>query len=286
MARPHPTPFGVDSEKPSTARIYDYFLGGSDNYRVDRATAERIMATVPDSAATVQANRDFLVRAVRFLAGEAGIDQFIDIGSGLPTRLNVHEVAQGVNPEAKVVYVDYDPAVRAYGDVLLATNDSVRFAQQDLREPQEILADPAVRALIDFSRPVAILLIAILPFIYDTEDPEGIMVRLREASAAGSHLVISHIVDDPRSRAVAVTQRQSATRAWTPRSRARIAGFFGEYELLDPGLTLAHRWRPTAPQPGHGSPGGRAEVDESRLNWLLAGVGRKPSPPAGPAQEL
>jgi SAM-dependent methyltransferase len=274
MARPHPTPFGVDSEKPSTARIYDYFLGGNDNYRVDRETAERMIATVPDSAAAVRANRDFLIRAVRFLAGEAGIDQFIDIGSGLPTQLNVHEVAQSFAPDARVVYVDYDPAVRAYGDVLLATNDNVRFAQQDLREPGDILADPAVRTLIDFDRPVAILLIAILPFIYDAEDPDGIVAHLRRSMAPGSYIVISHILDDARSRAIAATQRQSGTRAWTPRSWARIGSFFADLELVEPGLTIASQWRPSK-EPIVNGQGEFTGVDDARLNWLVAGIGRK-----------
>lgn len=275
MARPHPTPFGVDSEKPSTARIYDYFLGGSDNYRVDRDTAERMIAMVPDSVAAVRANRDFLVRAVRFLAGEAGIDQFIDIGSGLPTQLNVHEVAQKFAPEARVVYVDYDPAVRAYGDVLLATNDGVRFAKQDLREPDDILADPAIAALIDFDRPVAILLIAILPFIYDAEDPEGILARLRRKMPPGSYIVISHILDDPRARVIAATQRQSGTQAWTPRSWSRINSFFDGFDLVEPGLAIAAQWRASKETTADG-PGELTEVADAKLNWLVGGMGRKP----------
>ena len=272
MARQHPTPFGVDSDKPSTARIYDYYLGGNDNYRADREAAERMIAAVPESTAAVRSNRDFLIRAVRFLAAEAGIDQYLDIGSGLPTNLNVHEVAQSIVPSARVVYVDYDPAVRAYGDVLLATSDRVRFAQQDLREPDEIFADPAVKALIDFSRPVAILVIAILPFVYDAEDPDGIMARLRQVMAPGSYLVVSHIVDDPRSRAIASTQRQSGTRAWTPRSRDRISSFFADFELVEPGLTVAAHWRPARAGFGHPE---FTEADDAKLNWLLAGVGRK-----------
>jgi SAM-dependent methyltransferase len=275
MARQHPTPFGVDSERPSTARIYDYYLGGTDNYRVDREAAERLMATVPESIAAVRSNRDFLVRAVRFLAGEAGIEQFLDIGSGLPTNLNVHEVAQGVNPSARVVYVDNDPSVRAYGDALLATSDSVRFAQQDLREPQEIFADPAVQGLIDFTKPVAILIIAILPFLYDADDPDGIMARIRRAMAPGSYLVITHVLDESRTRALAATQRQAGTRAWTPRSRDRISSFFADFELVEPGLTVAAHWRPSEES---GAPGRAefSEAEDAKLNWLLGGIGRKP----------
>ena len=279
MARQHPTPFGGDSERPSTARIYDYYLGGTDNYRVDRDAAERMIAAVPESTAAARSNRDFLIRAVRFLAAEAGIDQFLDIGSGLPTNLNVHEVAQSIIPEARVVYVDYDPSVRAYGDALLATGEKVRFAQQDLREPDEIFADPAVKSLIDFSKPVAILLVSILPFIYDAEDPEGIMARLRAVLAPGSYLGISHVLDDPRARAIAATQRQTGTRAGTPRSRARIAGFFDGFEMVEPGLTTASHWRPNLDPdgPNHAK---STEIDDAKLNWLLVGVGRKPLAPA------
>jgi O-methyltransferase involved in polyketide biosynthesis len=274
MARPRPTPFGVDEEKPSTARIYDYYLGGSANYRVDRETAERMIATVPDSVEAVRANREFLIRAVRFLAGEAGIDQFIDIGSGLPTRLNVHEVAQSFAPDARVVYVDYDPAVRAYGDALLATNDGVRFVQQDLRRPEDILADPAVQSLIDFDRPVAILLTGILPFIHEAEDPERIMAQLRRMVAPGSYIAVTHVLDDPRARTITATQRQSGTLAWTPRSRARIGSFFNDLEMVEPGLTIASHWHPSKdPAGGQDEP---AEVDDAKLNWLLAGIGRKP----------
>jgi hypothetical protein len=275
MAPQHPTPFSPDAEKPSTARIYDYYLGGSDNYQADRDAAERMIAVVPESTAAVRANRDFLVRAVYFLAAEAGITQFLDIGSGLPTRLNVHEVARKVVPDARVVYVDYDSAVRAYGDVLLATSGGVRFAEQDLREPGKILADPAVQELIDFSEPVAILLIAILPFIYDAENPDGIVARLRQAMAPGSYLVISHILDEPRSRAIAATQRHSRTREWTPRSHSRIGSFFADFELVEPGLTIASQWRPSSVPPEvYKSP--FTTVDDEKLNWLAAGVGRKP----------
>jgi SAM-dependent methyltransferase len=274
MARDHPTPFGVDSERPSTARIYDYFLGGKDNYRADRDAAEQMMAAVPESVATVQSNRAFLYRAVTFLAREAGITQFLDVGSGLPTQLNVHQVAQNVAPNARVVYVDYDPSVRAYGDVLLSTSENVRFALQDLRRPSEILADPAVVELIDLEKPVAILLISILPFISEADDPDEIMAQLRAAMAPGSYLVISHILDDPRAQAIASTQRHARTHPWTPRTRSRIGGFFEGFDLVEPGLTMASQWRPelAADEDGFAQPGeGRlAEVD-----WLLAGVGRK-----------
>jgi SAM-dependent methyltransferase len=284
VARAHPAQFGIDSEKPSTARIYDYYLGGKDNYLVDREAAERVMAVVPESTAAVQSNRAFLIRAVRFLAAEAGIRQFLDVGSGLPTQLNVHEVAHSVTPDAHVVYVDCDPSVRAYGDALLSTAESVRFAQQDLRRPEEILDDPAVHALIDFTQPVAILLVAILPYIDDPDDPEEIVAKLRQVMAPGSYLAISHILDGPRTQAIANTQRYARTHAWTPRSRDRIAGFFGGFELVEPGLTVAAQWRqePSADAEAGSTPAGygldcdEQPVDLEQISWLLAGIGRKP----------
>ena len=274
MARDRPTPFGVDSDLPSTARIYDYFLGGKENYQVDREAATQMMAAVPESVATVRANREFLARTVRYLAGEAGITQFLDVGSGLPTQLNVHEVAQACSPEAHVVYVDYDSSVRAYGDVLLSTNDSVRFALQDLRQPDQIFADSAVRDLIDFEKPVAILLISILPFINDSDEPWEIVAQLRKAMVPGSYLVISHILDDPRSQAIAATQRFAHTHPWTPRTSEQISDFFEGFDLIEPGLVIASQWRPD-PDPPTSRPFAPEVPEFEKINWLLAGVGVK-----------
>ena len=173
---------------PSTARIYDYLLGGHENYKVDREAAKNMVAAVPDSPTAVRSNRAFLYRAVRYLVGEAGITQFIDIGSGLPTQLNVHQVAHSMRPDTHVVYVDYDPLVNAFGNALLSTTDTVSFARRDLRLPGEVLGDPQVRKLIDFDQPVAVLLIAMLQFIDEDEDPNGIVAQLVDAlpSAATS----------------------------------------------------------------------------------------------------
>lgn len=228
---------------PSTARIYDYLLGGHENYKVDREAAKNMVAAVPDSPTAVRSNRAFLYRAVRYLVGEAGITQFIDIGSGLPTQLNVHQVAHSMRPDTHVVYVDYDPLVNAFGNALLSTTDTVSFARRDLRLPGEVLGDPQVRKLIDFDQPVAVLLIAMLQFIDEDEDPNGIVAQLVDALPSGSYVAISHVVDDPRTRSIAEIQQRANTHAWTPRSAHRIGRFFDGLELVEPGLSVACRWR-------------------------------------------
>lgn len=281
VAMLRPAPSIDDSVLPSTARIYDYLLGGHENYRVDREAAKRMVAAVPDSPTAVRSNRAFLYRAVRFLAGEAGISQFLDIGSGLPTQLNVHEVALGVNPNAHVVYVDYDPLVRAFGNALLASEDSVQFTQRDLRSPDEIFTDPAVRDTIDFDRPVAVLLIAMLQFIDKGENPDGIVAQLRDALPSGSYIAISHVVDNPRTRAITEIQRRSNTHAWTPRAQAHILRLFDGLEIVEPGLSIACRWRPDPDAPMLPLPDDlpilhNPDGTEQDVDWLLAGIGRKP----------
>jgi S-adenosyl methyltransferase len=235
------------------ARIYDYYLGGKDNFRADRETAEQALAATPSVREMARQNRAFLQRAVRFLAGEAGVRQFLDIGTGLPTQGNVHEIAQAVNPEARVVYVDNDPIVLAHSRALLdAPNTAVVLG--DLREPGEILEDPAVTKLIDFHRPVAVLLVAVLHFIRNAEDPVGITAKLRTAMAPGSHLVISHGTTDVQQAQPDVADKvvqayQRSTAPVTLRSREEIERFFGDFELVDPGLEQIQSWRPDGPVP-------------------------------------
>jgi hypothetical protein len=270
-----------DLAQPSTARIYDYFLGGHENYLVDREMAQHVVRAVPDSPTAIRSNRAFLYRAVRYLAAEAGITQFLDIGSGLPTQLNVHEVAHSVNPDARVVYVDYDPLVRAFGNALMATTDTVSFTQRDLREPQEILSDSVVRDLIDFDRPVAVLLIAMLQFVNDDEGPHRIVQQLRDALPSGSYITLSHVVLDKRTQAIAEIQRRSNTVAWTPRPQAQIRHFFDGLDLVEPGLSVAGRWRPDPNAPMLPEPADlpilhNPDGTEQDIEWLLAGIGRKP----------
>lgn len=240
----------LDVKIPNVARVYDYYLGGKDNYAVDRAAAKAMMHAAPESVRAVRENRRFLVRATDYLAREAGIRQFLDIGSGLPTQQNVHEVAQAAAPDARVVYVDNDPIVVTHGQVLLATGANTTFVQADLREPQAILAHPEVTRQIDFGEPVAVLLVAILHFFPDGSDPAGLVAELRSALAPGSHLVISHISDHPSTRVLRAVQARSGARRWYPRSRPEIAAFFDGWNLVDPpGLTAVDQWNPETPDP-------------------------------------
>ena len=270
MADQRPAPAGVDVSRPNGARIYDYMLGGKDNYPADRAAADEMIAANPAAPRTARANRAFLGRAVRFLAEEVGIRQFLDVGTGLPTQQNVHEVAQAIAPDARVVYVDYDPVVVAHGRALLANADTVTVVDADLRQPQAIVTHPDTRKLISFDEPVAVLLVAILHFISDEEDPFAIVSQLREAMAPGSYLVISHTVSESPAEVMAAAERgfRQSGAPLTPRTRAEVLRFFDGFELVEPGLVEVQRWRPLAPEP-----------DTARSPWVLVGgVGRKHVP--------
>jgi hypothetical protein len=264
-----PAPSGVNADIPNGARIYDYILGGKDNYAVDREVARKMIATNPLAQATARANRDFLGRAVRYLAAECGIRQFLDIGTGLPTQQNVHEVAQ-TGFSSRVVYVDYDPVVVVHADALLAGTEEVGVVQADLRDPDVILAHPDVRRLIDFSEPVAVLLVAILHFVSDEEDPKAILARFREQMAPGSHIVISHTVDES-PRDVMDSARQGFKMAGaplSPRTRAEVTDLFDGFDLLDPGVVDVHLWRPADPETAAKTP---------KAWWtIVGGVGRLP----------
>lgn len=267
-------PNGVDVSRPSVARMYDYYLGGKDNYPVDRAAADQMMSTVPESVQMVRSNRAFLVRAVQHLAAEAGIRQFLDIGSGLPTQYNVHEVAQAAAPDSRVVYVDHDPLAVAHGQSLLATNQNIAYIHGDLLQPDQVLDHPNVRRLIDFDQPVAILIVAILHFIGDHSDPAGIVRRLRDRMAPGSYLVISHIVDDPRPHAIGKILTAAGAPPWFPRTREQIQAFFDGFDLIEPGLVLLPHWRPPVPPKDVAELPGAKQTKEE-LRWQVAGVGRK-----------
>jgi S-adenosyl methyltransferase len=242
---------GFDTSVPNPARMYDYFLGGKDHFPADKAAAEQLLATVPLTRVGARENRAFLQRAVGFLAGEAGIRQFLDIGTGLPTQGNVHEVAQAVAPDARVVYVDNDPIVHAHANALLS-GDNTASILGDLRDPDGILADPETNRLIDFRQPVAILLVAVLHFIRDREDPAGIVARLKAAMAPGSYLVISHATGDLYPREIGAEATKAYDRATAPlvlRTRAEIERFFDGLELVPPGLVQLSRWRPDGDLP-------------------------------------
>ncbi|GAA0943315.1 SAM-dependent methyltransferase [Nonomuraea longicatena] len=226
-------PAGIDVRTANVARIYDFMLGGKDNFAADREAAEQIAKAFPESRDGVRLNRRFLGEAVRYLAAEAGIRQFVDVGAGLPTQQNVHEVAHSVDPSAKVVYVDNDPVVCVHGRALLANTSTVAMVEADLHEPETLLAQVAATDLIDFSQPVALLLVSVLHFM---DDPYAQVTELRQALAPGSHLVISHMsMKDERSGDTdSVREIYSRTRTGVfPRTVADIRRFFGDYEVLD-----------------------------------------------------
>jgi hypothetical protein len=240
----------VDSTIPRGARVYDYLLGGKDNYAVDREAAEKILALAPSSRRLARSQRAFLVRVVRFMA-ETGIRQFIDLGTGIPTSPNVHEVARSVDPTARVVYVDFDPVVIAHNAALLATNDGVVSIGEDIRNPEAILADPSLVELIDWEQPVGVLLLAVLHNISDAENPGQIIAHFRDRMAPGSHIAISHFAADSSPRALAELQATYASTPWpkTIRSREEILRLFDGFGLLPPGLVDMADCRPTMEEP-------------------------------------
>ncbi|RAY16128.1 hypothetical protein DPM19_04175 [Actinomadura craniellae] len=262
-------PAEIDEQKPSVARVYDFLLGGTHNFPADRDLATGLLRIEPQARELAQANRAFLTRAAR-MAVESGIDQFIDIGSGIPTQGNVHEIVQQVDPRARVVYVDNDAVAVAHSKAILAGDERTAVIEADMRRPADILGHPTVGDLIDFSRPVAFLLVAALHLIKPDEDPYGIVGALREVSAPGSLLVISHLTrDDEPGKSAAIEKLY--TRASSPavaRTHAEILRFFAGYELLDPGVVYVPLWRPDA-----------GEVAERPERFLvLGGVGRVREP--------
>jgi hypothetical protein len=248
------------------ARIYDYWLGGKDNYAADRKAAEEAIAAYPGVATGARANRQFLARAVRYLAGEAGIRQFLDIGTGIPTANNTHEVAQSVVADSRVVYVDYDPVVLAHARALLASNDEgvTDYLDADLRDTESIL-EQASRTL-DFSRPVAIMLIAVLHAIGDDDDPYQVVAKLIEAVPPGSYLAVSHPASDidPEKIAEATTRlNRLSHQNFTLRSHADVTRFFGGLELVGPGVVRVEEWRPVL------------QVEAGNLSAMWGGVALK-----------
>jgi SAM-dependent methyltransferase len=248
MQMPDGLPAEIDLSRPSAARVYDYFLGGAHNFEIDRQLAEQIASMTPNLAATMRSGRAFLRRAVRVLL-DAGIDQFLDIGSGIPTVGNVHEVAQAANPKARVVYVDIDPVAVAHSRELLAGNDLTGVIHADLRDPERVLAEARALGLIDFSRPVGILLAGVVHFIPGADRPADILAALRAAAAPGSFLVISHSTFEDQPQEMLDAQRLSTRTATeiTLRSRAEITGFLGDWTILQPGVVHMPRWRPDSP---------------------------------------
>ena len=253
MERPAWAPRSIDISVPSVSRMYDYYLGGSHNFEVDREAARRAMEFMPGLPKVMQANRAFMRRAVRY-AADLGVSQFLDVVSGIPTFGNVHEVAQAARPGARVVYVDHDPVAVAHSQAVLEGNDDAGVVAADLRKPQEILRSPEVERLIDLNQPVALLLVAILHFVDDDDDPHGAVAELREALAPGSLLVLTHasyegIPLPPERAGGAVDVYEDIRNPLIMRSRDEIARFFEGYDMVEPGLVAMPHWRPdTTPE--------------------------------------
>jgi hypothetical protein len=267
MGQPDWAPEGIDLSRPSVARAYDYTLGGAHNFAVDRDFARQLLAAVPDMRITARANRAFLHRAVRFLV-QAGIRNFLDIGSGIPTVGNVHEIAQEAAPDARVVYVDIDPVAVAHSRQILAGNTAATAIQADLRRPDEILEHPEVRALLDLNQPVGLMLVAILHAVPDEDDPFDIVARLRDSLCPGSYLAISHATSDRRADEMDEITRmfKQTTTPTTTRPRAEVLRFFDGFDLVEPGLVWSPQWRPDSPE----------EVGEHPERMMMyVGVGRR-----------
>jgi S-adenosyl methyltransferase len=261
-------PVLFDTSVAHCARVYDYWLGGKDNFAADRAAAEQAIRDCPDIVPTARANRGFLARTVRFLTAEAGIRQFLDIGTGIPTENNTHDVAQAVAPDSRVVYVDNDPLILVHARALLASHPdgATAYEEADLRDPGRILDLAA--GLLDFRRPVAVLLLAILHHVDDEDDPYEIVATLMNAVPPGSYLVVSHPASDIGSEAAAKMARnlnEIMAEKITARDHATVARFFDGLELVAPGLVRVSDWRPPA-----GSDAGFPAA-------IWAGVARKPS---------
>jgi hypothetical protein len=261
----------VDTKRANVARVYDYLLGGSHNFLADQDLGRALLAVEPNVRAFARANREFLGDAVRFLSA-AGIRQFLDIGSGIPTQGNVHEVAQQADPAARVAYADIDPVAVAHSKTILADNPNATVIHGDLREPEKILASQEIRGLIDFSQPVGLLLVSVLPFIADDEDPWRSVAALRDGLAPGSYLALCHGTDEgnpAQIKAMTKVYRSSISSQSSARSRAGILRFFDGFDLVDPGLVFIGQWRPGAL--------GDAATGEPDQFWGLVGIGRKPA---------
>jgi hypothetical protein len=262
-------PADVPLDTPNAARMYDYYLGGSHNFAIDRDTAEQAISIYPEFPLIMRANRAFLRRAVTFLT-QQGIDQFLDIGSGIPTVGSVHEIVQRVNPAARVVYVDVDPIAVAHSEAIVKGNPSVSVVEADARDPEQLLVQPAVRRLINFDRPVGVLLVFVLHFMGDDAMAAHIVDALRGAMAPDSYLVLSHGTAEglpPEQLDPLIRLYQRSTSPWSSRSRQQVEQLFCGLEIVDPGVVFTPLWRPESPHDLY--------FDHPERAFSYAGVGRK-----------
>jgi S-adenosyl methyltransferase len=268
MTEDEQAPPDVDIRTPNMARMYDYALGGKDNFASDREAVQHLFRLAPENAYVPRANRQFLGKAARFVA-EQGITQFIDLGAGLPSQGSTHEAARLVQPDARVVYVDSDPVVLAHARALLAGNDSgLAVIAEDIRDTGRILGHPSTRRLIDFSQPAAVLFVAVLHGIPDADDPAGIVAEFVRPLAPGSYVILTHLTREGHPAEIVAKKEAVWAKSATPmayRSREEIMRFFDGLELVEPGLTVVTRWREEPQDP---------QLDAAGA-WTLGGVGRK-----------
>ncbi|MFS8101252.1 SAM-dependent methyltransferase [Lentzea alba] len=262
-------PLGIDTNVPSMARVYDYILGGAHNFAADRQVGSQIEKLVPGLPSVARLNRRFLGRAVNFLMDQ-GIRQFLDIGSGIPTVANVHEVAQERDPEARIVYVDKDPVAVAHSELMLSGNKNAGVVQADMRDPDAVLASPELQRLLRFDEPIGLLMLLMLHWVPDEDDPHKLVARYRDALPAGSFIVMTHVSEDQADQkvdqAVDVVNRSKSDQM-TMRTHGQVNALFDGFELVEPGLVGCGEWRPSGPGD---------IADEAAMNmFLYAGVGRK-----------
>ncbi|HUQ59976.1 SAM-dependent methyltransferase [Lentzea sp.] len=257
----------MDPEIPSAARAYDYLLGGGHNFAADRELAEKIKVVQPGVVRIAQQNRAFLRRAVLFML-DAGVRQFLDLGSGIPTVGNVHEIAQTAAPDVRVVYVDYDPVAVAHSELLLAGNDNADIVDADITRPDDVLEAESTRRLLDLDQPVGLLAVTIGHYIPAEADPAGLFARYRDVLAPGSYLALTHLTDDftaIRGEQIVHTMKSSRNNVF-PRTRKEVLELFTGYELVEPGLVTTSSWRPGS---------GPSDVQDTGQDGLYAGVGRR-----------
>ena len=262
-------PPGFDTTVAHVARVYNYWLGGKDHFAADREAGDEAVRAYPDMYSSVRANRAFLQRAVRYLAAEAGVRQFLDIGTGLPSADNTHEVAQEIAPDSRIVYVDHDPIVLAHARALLTSDPqgATAYLDADARDTGKILTEAA--RVLDFRKPVAVMLVAILQLIGDDDDPYQLVTQLMQAVPPGSFLVISHVPSDMQRQAAGVAEAASRlsqlmTQRVTPRSRAQVTRFFDGLDLLEPGVVPIQQWHPVS------------DTDAQARAGMWGGAGKKP----------
>ncbi|MGP3912610.1 SAM-dependent methyltransferase [Nonomuraea sp. 10N515B] len=260
---------GVDTSTPNLARMHDYFIGGKDNFAADREAADAVLAIAPEVRVMALEHQAFHARVVRFLA-EQGITQFVNLGSGLPTEHNTHQLARSLAPDARVVYVANDPVVLTHGRAILAREPGIVVVEGDVMHPADLLADPLLQQTIDLDQPVAVLLFAVLQYIPDGSDPFRRVAELRDALPAGSHVVITHVVFDARPEIaeplVDLYKKMLGDADGGARTKEQVAPFFDGLHLVEPGLVYVRDWRPDTP----------FLPERSEKAWVVVGVGRKP----------